>query len=193
MNPHDASFDRNPEHGSLLHKAAIVGVAVILALEVASSLGIRDPRFRAAFAVVWVSMAVRRLWFRENGRLIQGRIQEDLRTPAFILSASIPWLLLPALAGPGSEWFAPTVAGMPMWLRWAGAAVGTVSICAPFLSIRDGRALGWSGDSSAILSLFLLSANWLVGLLGVAGLSLVLRQTLNPPKLCRHTAVQVVG
>ena len=189
----NVSPEPHPESGSLLQRAAIVGVAVVLALEVASSLGVRDPRFRAAFAVVWVSMAVRRLWFRENGRLLPGRIREDLLTPAFILSASIPWMLLPALAGPGPEWFAPAVAGMPAWLRWTGAAIGTASICAPFLSIRGGRGLGWSEDSSAILSLFLLSANWLVGLLGVAGLSLVLRQTLTPPKLCRHAAVQVVG
>jgi hypothetical protein len=187
------------ESGTLPYRAAVVGVAVILALEVAVALGIHDPHFRIAFAVVWVAMAARRMWFRENGRLFLETMPGEKGSYPFsgiILSASIPWMVLPALSGisaSGPEWFAPVVMGMPVWLRWAGLAIGIASISSPFLMIRPSTASLWTEDGSAILSLFLLSANWLVGFLGMAGLSLVLWQRVTSPKLCRQPVVPVVG
>jgi hypothetical protein len=174
----------NPTFQSSLERAVVVGFAVVLALDAASHLRVSDPRFRAAFAVVWVSMAVRRLWFRRAPASFGDGFQAAGVWPAVLLvTASIPWMLLPLLSDAGSQWFAPVVTAMPPWLRWVGAALGTASILAPFCAGRDRmKNLGWTEDGSAILSLFLLSANWLVGLLGIAGLSLAFRGR-NPQKL----------
>lgn len=167
---------------SLLGSAVVISLLVFPGVNAASTFfALHDPKFLIAFVIVWLSTAARQIMPRARCESLPTCVvRPNARLLLRNLFGILPWLLMSSTYAARPQWFASTPVVLPEWLRWVGLGAGASSILAPCCekTALSGNVMRVQGGL-AVVSLFLLSANWLVALFGAVGLVLVLSRQIE--------------